>query len=169
MFRIAILSAAAAVAAPAAAQESDAGAAPAVFQQVIDCRTIADSAKRLACFDNSVAALEQATAKKDLFVADRAKVRETKKGLFGLSLPSVKLFGDGDELDEIEGKVAGLSNTSRGKWVFMLEDGARWEQTDTRAIYPEKGDRIRIRRAAMGSFLANVGGSTAFRVSRRLD
>ena len=48
----------------------------------------------------------------------------------------------------------------------MVEDGARWKQTDGRALYPKVGDKIRIRRAALGSFMANINKDVGFKVVR---
>lgn len=150
--------------------------APAAFRQLIDCKAIADNSARLACYDRQVAALETAKSSGDLVVTDRATVREARRGLFGFSLPSLKIFGIGndkqdagnDEVKEIETTISAVRSFGYGQWRLTLPDGAVWEQTDTKrlVIDPKSGSKIRIRQAAMGSFMANVDGQTAIRVRR---
>ncbi len=150
------------------AQTSGAPALPEVFQAVVDCREIAEPAQRLACYDANVTSMQDAQARQDLVVADREQIREAKRGLFGIVLPDLKLFArdEEDEINEIESTITRVSTDGRGKWVFVIADGARWAQTDTRPIRPDPGDSIRIRRAAMGSYFANIDGAVAIRVKR---
>lgn len=166
------LSLAAAGAAPAA--ERPATKRPEVLEKLVSCRTIADTTARLACYDAQVARLDEAESRKELVVVDRAEVRKARKGLFGLTLPDLGgLFGGGGDDDkeeavtEIQSTVKSASMNGVGKWVVYIEDGARWVQTDTtRVRIPKPGMPIRIRKAAMGSFFANVGDRPAFRVQR---
>lgn len=148
---------------------------PALFEAVAACQAIADPGERLACFDRSVPALVEARRDRQILVMDREAVRETRRGLFGLNLPAVRIFGGGDDdegpgserLDQIETTIERASQDARGKWTFVLADGARWQQLDVRRINePRQGSTITIRQAAMGSFLANVAGQTAIRVRR---
>lgn len=146
------------------------------FRKLIDCRAIADQNARLACYDAQVSVLETATANNDVVVVDRSQIRKAKKTLFGLNLPSLSIFGGGgdakapagDEVREIESTVKSASQTGLDKWIIILEDGARWVQTESKPLarHPEAGMPIRIRRAAMGSFMANIDGQTAIRVRR---
>lgn len=154
---------------PAQAADKDVdGPPPAVFQAVLDCKALADPTARLACYDKAVGAMDAARSANDLVVTDRATVREAKKGLFGLALPSLKLFGGGkdEEVTEIEGKIAAIRMAKDGFPVFTLEDGAQWKQTDGRNTYPKAGSAIRIRKASLGSYMANVDGQPAVRVTR---
>lgn len=143
-------------------------APPAVFTRVTACRTVQDGAQRLACFDREVAALAQAQAARDVLVVDREQVRRTRRSLFGLALPDVgRLFGDGGE-DEINSRVV-AARTDRFGWAtIQIEGGAVWVQTDGRPLRPppRPGQPIRIRRAALGSYLANVNNQVAIRVRR---
>jgi len=165
-----------AAALPAQAKDKDKpldGPAPAVFQAVIDCKAQNDPAARLACYDKAVSAMDAARAAKDLVVTDRAAVREARRGLFGLSLPSLKLFGGGDndddEVKEIESKIAGIRMASDGFPVFVLEDGARWKQTDGRNTFPKAGQKIKIRKATLGSYMASIEGQPGVRVTRQAN
>ena len=162
------------VALPVQARDKEAditGPAPAVFQAVLDCKAIADPMARLGCYDRAVEALNTAKAANELVVTDRATVREAKKGLFGLALPSLKLFGGGkdEEVTEIESKIAAIRMASDGFPTFTLDDGARWKQTDGRNTYPKPGQKIRIRKAALGSYIASINGPPGVRVVRQAN
>ncbi len=148
-----------------------AGQPPAVFQAVLDCKGIADPSSRLACFDKAVEALNAAKAANDLVVTDRATVREAKKGLFGLTVPSLKLFGGGKDEDvtEIESKISAIRLAGDGFPIFTLEDGARWKQTDGRNTFPKPGQIMRIRKAALGSYVASINNQPAVRVVRQAN
>lgn len=161
----------------AAGAAAAAEAPPAIFQKLLDCRAISASAERLACFDAQVATIDGAVGRKELVIADQAQLRKARRSLFGLTLPRLSLFGGGDDNDnkqeeaefaELESTIASTRKRPDRNWVFVLEDGAKWVQTDTRTIPsdPKPGQPIRIRRAAMGSFLANVNKQIAVRVRR---
>src|SRR4029079_2659048 len=80
---------------------------PQSVQQLIACRSIADSATRLACYDHQSDALSNALAKKEVVVIDKARATATKKSLFGFSIPDFGgLFGGaGDDVKEIASTV----------------------------------------------------------------
>jgi hypothetical protein len=179
-----LLSAAAAVTAslssPAVAEEIDRKKAltapPAIYTELVACKDFAEPAARLACYDEKVAALQTAQSTNQLVIADREQVREARLGLFGLTLPRIKLFdGDGDEGDKIEaidGIIQSAQTIRSGKWVIRLEDGAVWQQTDpprSTMRRPKAGDSIVIERAALGSFLAKVNDGRGFKVRRVVD
>lgn len=162
---------------PAMAQEIDRRKAltapPAIYTELVACKDIAEPAARLTCYDEKVAALQTAQSTNQVVIADREQVREARRGLFGLTLPRIKLFdGDGDEGDQIEA-IDGIIRSARtirsGKWLIQLEDGAVWQQTDTvRSTMrdPKAGDSITIERAALGSFMAKVNDGRGFKVKR---
>ena len=98
--------------------------------------------------------------------------------MFGLSLPDLGgLFGGGDDkaegstalggLNEITSTVKFAKVSTTGRWSIQIEDGAVWMQTEGRSIrMPKPGQPIRIRKAALGSFFANVNDQPAIRVIR---
>lgn len=146
---------------------------PAVFSDVLQCRDIPDDHARLECFDIAVAAMAQAKEGDDLVVVSREQVRETRRGLFGLKLPVLKIFGGKGEDDgiesvkQIEARIASVGQGQNG-FVFRLEDGAVWDQTDKAYMRtPKPGDSIVIERAALGSYFAKVNGGVSVRVKRR--
>ncbi len=148
-------------------------ARPAIFQKLVDCRTQADAALRLACYDAQVAALDDAETKKELVVVDKAQMKQARKSLFGFSLPKISLFGGGDDADDeeelkvLETTVADARQMNDGNWRIRLPDGVYWRQMEAKDIFaPKSGDKIRIRRASMGSYLASINGRAAFRIKR---
>ena len=158
-----------------------AGERPDLFRKLVDCRAIADNAARLACFDERVAAIDTAEQKRDVVIVDRAQVVEARKSLFGLSLPSLKIFGHGDSKEdkradkarEDADDIVELDSTIKAAsyagdhWVFTLADGAHWVQIDGNYLSePRPGDPIHIRKGALGSYLANVNKQVAIRVRR---
>jgi hypothetical protein len=163
----------AAIVGPAAAQRPRPGQeSPAVLSRVVQCRTIASEAERLACYDREVAAMQAAQTSGELVAMDRGQVRRTRRSLFGLTVPNLGIFGDDNEDEEaasrIESTVRSATQNGLGKWIIEIEDGARWLQIDSMNLNvpPRPGQPIRIRRAAMGSYLANVNNQTAIRVRR---
>lgn len=165
------VSALAALAVPAVAADKpkdDNAPPPPVFQAVIDCRSEADPAARLACYDRAVGVMAEARSTKELVVADRATMREARKGLFGLSLPSLKLFGgsESEDVTAIDGTIESSYAAKDGNFIFVLSDGARWKQVEGRPAYARKGDPIHIEKASLGSFFAKIGKGHNARVVR---
>ena len=157
-----------AITVPASAQDMPKTATPKLFDDVLRCRSIQDSAQRLACYDRGVAALETAQKSNELYVADKAAMKEARRGLFGFSLPKLKIFGGEDlgDLDELDTTVAAVSSGQRG-YIITLPDGARWMQTDKKYMdKPKVGAKIRIKKAVLGSYMASINGKPGFRVER---
>ncbi len=158
-------------------------------ERVFACRQLADPAEKLACFEREVAALETAVRGRDVLVLDREDVSEARRGLFGFNLPDIPLFGSGDDdedegedegerdggdtgqgedIDRLEARLVRASETATGRWLIQLDTGARWQQIDdTRMLRePRPDDTVVIRKAALGSYLASIGGARAIRVRR---
>jgi hypothetical protein len=154
-----------------AADKTETGAAaPKIFQDVVDCRKITADAERLSCYDRNVAALESAQQQKELYVADKEEVRKSRKGLFGFTLSDIGIFGGDKESDKvvsIEASIKSVRETA-GKYMFTLDDGAVWMQTEAGYIglTPRPGQTIFIKRAAMGSYVGRVGNGRTFRIKR---
>lgn len=168
---IGLLSVGMVIASPCMAKTQPLAAAPPpkIFSDVVHCRSITDAAQRLACFDQSVGALATAQANRDLYVADKDAMREARRGLFGFSVPKLRIFADDDmekDVDQIETTIAGASQGQRG-YIFTLKDGARWAQTDGAYMdRPKAGSTIKIKRGVLGSFFASINGKVGFRIER---
>lgn len=163
----------AASASPVLAQDRRPPQRPEALTRMLACRALQPTEERLACYDREVAAFETAESSRQLVVMDRQEVRRTRRTLFGLPLPDLGVFGDAtpDEeegVSEIRTTVRSASRNQFGQWVIVLEDGARWVQTDTRGprLSITSGMPIRIRRGAMGSYFANVNERAGIRVQR---
>jgi hypothetical protein len=143
-------------------------ARPKPFDDVVACKSITDPLARLACYDEKVAALDEAAKKEDIILTDKAAVKEAKRGLFGFDVPKIRIFGNGEDVEEIEATVKSVSITRAGMVLMILEDGARWQQVDTKVLNrePRTGSVARIRKATMGSYLVSFDGGPAIRMKR---
>lgn len=157
------------ISAAAAGQGRPQAGTPTQMQRLIACRAVAEAPVRLACFDREAAAMEQAVQRKDLVVIDREKARATRRSLFGFSVPDFGgLFGGGDDVKQVEGVVASAGYNRDGGWIVRLRDGSVWTQTDSTIVpmTPKAGEKVVIRRAALGSFIVKVGRQVGFRAKR---
>ncbi|MCW3837141.1 hypothetical protein ACFQ1E_14825 [Sphingomonas canadensis] len=154
-----------AVAVPAAAQDRSKR-----LDDVVNCRKITDAAARLACYDTAVAELDSAEKAREVVVVDREQVQEAKRSVFGLKLPKIRLFGDGvpdADIDQIDTSVTVIARRGDGRVAFTVTDGARWVQTDDRALVGVKpGTAVTLTKGAMGSYFARFRGAIAIRVER---
>jgi hypothetical protein len=162
-------------AAPAAsAKKPQAAERPESFEALIKCRSIGDEKARLQCFDAASAALEQASDRHELVVVDKKTMRETRRTLFGLEIPRLRIFGGGDdesdEVKSIESVVVNAFTNENGQWVVHLEDGSTWVQTDhnTIAVIPRKGTKVKIVKATLGSYMMRIGNEPGLRARRQL-
>lgn len=153
----------------AAAQER--GDRAQVLRDAVACRAIADKDARLACYDRTVSALDQAESSDQLVVLDKAQVQKTRRSLFGLSLPKIKIFGgeskDDPALDRLDTVVATTTRDADDRLVFTVEGGARWRQIDDRTSSRVRpGTKVTLKRASFGSYFADFAGSVPVRVIR---
>jgi hypothetical protein len=157
---------------PASAAAKQDSGERSVATSLSTCRSIAASANRLACYDGAVAAFEAAQANGEIAVVDRKAVNTARNRLFGLdggAFPNLFGGGDAEDLEEIETTLVRAVQSSDGSWTFSLENGTVWRQIDSYNSYirSQPGQAVRIRRAALGSYLMNVGNSRALRVKRQ--
>ena len=149
----------------------DAPAPSAAYEAVVACEKLTDPAARLACFDTAVASLTAAVRDRKVVVIDSSVVREARRGIFGLSLPRLRLFDNDDDepVTAIDSTITAVRIAKDGMPIFVLEDGARWKQTEGRNVFARGGQPIHIKRAAMGSYMANVNKQPGVRVVRLAD
>ena len=143
-----------------------------VLQKLIDCRAIPKDAERLACFETQTAAIDAAEAKRDVVIIDRDQATKARKEGFGLPTKGLvvgKPAPTDEGITDVTSTIREARTLNNGKWILVLESGARWVQTESNTIRdPKPGNSIRIRKAALGGYLANINGRTAIRV-RRID
>lgn len=142
----------------------------AALRNLLECRSIADSAARLACFDSSVASFETAERQGEVVVVERHRIQEARRAIFGFTAPQLPDFisgGGQDQIDSIETTL--VSATQNNGWTLHLADGSVWKQVDAMPVSfrVREGTPVRVRRAAMGSYLLAVGRSPAMRVRRQ--
>lgn len=153
----------------AAAPASDRAA---VLKAVTDCRALTDGAARLSCYDGAVGTLDAAAARRDIVVLDREEVKQTRRGLFGFSLPRLPFFkGDesqkADMPSELLTTAQGVRPLGHGKWRIVVEGGAVWETTEPVLRHdPKVGGKIRIRQGSMTNYFLSVDGDPAVRAKR---
>ena len=151
----------ASLAAPAAAAKDKTPPPPPGFVRLVACQNIRDSVQRLACYDREVSTLSKANATGDLVVMDRQQIRKTRRSLFGLALPDLGVFGDSSSIgdaSQLETTIKAAKQRGDGKWLFDLAEGGSWEQLDSNGfiVEPAAGQKVRVRRAMMNSYLMNV-------------
>lgn len=143
---------------------------PATIQRLMACRSMADTAQRLACYDREAAAIDQAIAKRDLVVIDKTRATAAKKALFGFSIPDFGgLFGgDTDEVKQIQSTVKDFGYEPGRGWVIKLADGSTWFQMDDAqlGLPPEKGQKVVVVRGSFGSFFLRLNGQPGFKARR---
>lgn len=150
---------------------------PEIFTSLLACRAVADNAARLACFDQQVGAMDAAAQRDEVVVLDKSELNKTRKTLFGFSFPKLPFLGGDDKDDNekpredgvthIEAVIASVRSLGYGKWQIGLEDGAQWMTTEAiTAREPKAGQKIELKRAAMGSFMGKVEGGRAVRMKR---
>lgn len=164
--RLIVLAALAAT--PLAAKEKDDVAKPEVYLELVRCKQVADSAQRLACFDAASAKLVQAAEGKDIVILDRTEVRETKRSLFGFTLPKLPFFDDDEagEFDIIETSLASVVAIGYGKYRFAIPDGGTWETAEPAKSALREGQMVTIKRGALGSFRMRAGRGGLIQVTR---
>lgn len=147
------------------------GERPALLETLLACRQITGTEARLHCFDEAAAAFDTAQQQGEVTVIDRAGARETRTRLFGLDLDTANLFQglrQDDPVEAIETTLTSARQDGRGQWTFVLADGSTWRQIDREHVTgrTSPGTTVRIRQAAMGSYLLSVGGARSVRARR---
>lgn len=134
------------------------------------CRAIAAPDDRLACFDRASATLFAARDSGELRVVDREEVQETRRGLFGFTLPKLGVFGSGDDeqLDMLESTITGVSRYGRNGYRIRIEEGSVWqiESAPSRLRTPKPGDEIVLKKASLNSFFIRIAGQIGVKGKR---
>lgn len=105
-------------------------------------------------------------------MVDQEDIQNTRRTLFGISLPRVKLFGDADDgtpqIKEVTAVIRSTSEGEAGRIVFTLEDGAVWAQTDDYPVFRfvKPGQKVTIKRGSFGSYFADFASTVTVRAKR---
>jgi hypothetical protein len=108
--------------------------------------------------------------KKEVVVIDKARANEARRSLFGFSIPNfgALLGGGGDEISQIESTVQDVVEGPFGALTMKLADGSTWSQIDDTpvALPPRRGDKVIIRRGALGAYFVKLGSQPGFKAKR---
>lgn len=132
------------------------------LSSLYDCAGVVDDLARLACFDKVAASLKIAEKKKEIVAIDASSAKKLKKEAFGFNLPSLPKLGlpsFGSDKDKPEALVAPVKSVNKGRagYVFVLENGQIWQQSNGSFNYMPRGDlTATIKPASMGSFKISV-------------
>lgn len=155
---------------PVLAKDKEAQRRSAAFQAVLDCRAVADTAARLACYDAAAARMGEAETRGDIVVIDRAQASAAHREAFGLHVPSLDFVIRAlkpEEVDRMDGVVSGARADANGHWTIILEGGAQWRQISGDLQRPPRnGSKVSIRQGTLGSFLMNIDGQPSIKVHR---
>jgi hypothetical protein len=154
------------------------------------CAEKTDPAQRLACFDAAVAAVKAAEARSEIITMDKPRVEAVRREAFGFRIPSLPKFSFGgggaaastpsaaasaavparDEEDEAQNfSVARIANGGNGRVMIYLDNGNVWQTVDAGELNAPRQMpfNVRIRTAAMGSFMMTIEGrNKGYRVRR---
>ncbi len=178
MYRsIPLLAAIGLLASPLSAQGAQGGAGgPSQLVTAIgNCQAIKEDAARLACFDRAASALVGAASRGEVAVIDREQVRQTRRTLFGFSLPRLPSFlgmKDREATEEPRELVSTVTSfregATPGRFRFTIADGnAVWETTESAQLSdPRPGDKVTIQRGALGSYFVQIGNQSWVRARR---
>jgi len=137
------------------------------------CRAVAADSARLACFDREAAALLAASRSGELSVVNRAEARAARRSLFGFALPKLPFFAGDKSADEVpdvlESTIVSAREIANDRYRIQIAAGdAVWETTESRLSFraPRGGERIVIKKAALGSYFLRVEGQIGIKGRR---
>lgn len=160
-------------AAPALAQEDD-PADHAYLESLRKCRDLTDPTARLACYDAAANRILTASEKGLVRVVEREEFEQTRRRLFGFSLPGLGIFGgdrdagEDEQLDMLESTVTSARRVG-DDWVFTIaEGGAAWRISNPpmRLDGLKAGDKVVFKKAALGSYFVRINGQTGVKGMR---
>lgn len=142
------------------------------------CQALTDNAERLDCFDKAVSTIIAASDSDDLRIVDREEVRDTRRKLFGFSLPDLGIFGrrEGrgedakeDELEVLQTTITSVRPTGTG-YVLTTAEGAKWQidNVPRRLLSPKPGQSLEIRNAALSAYFLRINGQGGVK-GRRIE
>lgn len=128
------------------------------------CLEKLDLEKRAECLESEARRLQAAERSQSVVIMNRAQVaalrskNASQKGLKN---------EDRSPFVSIDTRLTGVRQAG-GKWLFATDGHGSWVQAESVELprNPRVGDRFRVRRGAIGSFLANINDGMAIRVNR---
>lgn len=155
---------------------------PDVLTKLYSCKSITDSTARLKCYDQNIGFVETAQETGNLIAIDKAGARKIQKESFGFNIPSIPKLGffgnkktkgeksSGDDgFQTVTLEIMSAKKLANGRYQFKLKNDQIWVQTEVSRvpiISKKRTNMIRIKKAALGSFIAQINGSGGIRVKR---
>jgi hypothetical protein len=128
---------------------------------------------RLQCFEEATASLEQATDSGEVVVVDRAQIRESRRRLFGISLPRCRCSGAATtkptmsiQSTEWSPRLRRMARGTGSSASRTARSGGRSTGRRSRCGPARPGRGHQPRRARQ--FMMKVNGQQAIRVKREL-
>lgn len=172
---IALAAAAMALPSPSIAGDDDRqGQDNAYLAALKACQVETIDAARLSCFDKAAATILAASEQGDLRMVDREEVRQTRRKLFGFSLPTFGIFGGGDKTDDqpaiesLETTIAKVRASDYGGWTLVTAEGAVWQidNAPARLMTPKVGQSLEIKAGALSSYFLRINGQPGVKGKR---
>lgn len=137
------------------------GAAHAADADLLRCRTLAEAAARLACYD--AIAVGAAAPSGAAAAAAPAAAPAPKGGDFGIEYRT-----PANAPEQIQSRILGLFEGWGPRTLLRLENGQVWQVVDdSRAVIDRRDPVVRISRGALGAFIFEVDGrKSSARVKR---
>lgn len=141
-----------------------AGLALATETPFLACQTILEPEVRLNCFDAAAAASTRPSP-------PAASPAPEAQSLFGLPPEAVQRVAEKElglaSVDSLTAAVTAVRVLPSGKLEIELDNSQQWRQIDNDRMRIAVGETVRIRRAALGSYLLQrTAGGRGIRVRR---
>ncbi|SMQ62178.1 hypothetical protein SAMN06297468_0663 [Altererythrobacter xiamenensis] len=153
---------------PANATAQDSAADPDHLEELQRCQIISDDGARLACFDAAVGGMVAASEAGEVQVVKKEEVEQTRRGLFGFTMPKIGfLGGDGEEMKLLQSTITGVRSIRRG-YILTIEEGSVWQLSGvpSRLRPPKVGDDVEFKKAALGSYFVRINGQIGVKGTR---
>ena len=156
----------------ALAQDAPPAASEDYIEALKTCRSIGDPGERLACYDAKAGAIVAARDAGDVRIVDREDLRQTRRQLFGFTVPEIEIL-KGDDRDKetserFETTITSARQLSGKVWRFTTAEGAIWEINNAPArLAPIKGgEAVEFKKASLGFFFIRINGQMGVKGKR---
>ena len=130
---------------------------------IIRCAGIMLDMDRLACFDalSVGVSAEAAAAAAGRKIASAEALRrshelKTARRIDSFGAEQTGATKDDEKIDELSTSVSGSYKDAYGKYLLVLDNGQFWKQLDGTLLTIRNGDKVTLKRAALGSYRLNV-------------
>lgn len=156
----------------AQAQDNPAAATEDYLAALKTCREVTDPTERLACYDAKTGAIIAATEAGDVRIVDREDLRQTRRQLFGFTLPEIGILKGDDQNKEaselFQTTITSARQLNSKTWRFTTAEGAVWEINNApgRMAPIKGGEAIEFKKASLGFFFIRINGQMGIKGKR---